>query len=561
MNSWWSPYFQLRAKEPEAPAYETTFREGCLSNKLIPLFYSSSGRPALWRPLIQALAHERAQQLLEANQRNLDYIKYSLADFDWEGKISSLSSEDDISENYSVILDVWKDKASGWAESVSSYIKSMASTYDVTAIETSDVSRAIPIFKHLNEGGIRLSDYDLLVARAAKKLNENEVNYSLGSTIKGIVSSSLALNPALLRHVPETSRPETFWPIKFEILDDSIPNSAFQALVLSSLSLVSYVEHGDVVDEHSEPKVSVALTKSKKILNLRTESIRENIESVVKGLCRSFAFLNVRCGVRSLSDLHYRLMVLPVAYVFVNDELWENAEVHNKIEYWYWASLFSGNYIFNQNKKSIDDVVSLYRWVVNQTKNPFSSRFDRVLNDEHFGDRELLTLDREGEWPGKAVHSAILQYTLSTLPRDFLYGLDQRLLPWKIAGTDSPDGQASRIEVQDHHVFPLGQATNVGQSTSELRADKSHPLNSPLNRTLISKEANQQISSLSTERYLPELGSNIAEVIVNSHFLPPIQEYNGEKDVQFYKGLLEGRFGKLNVAIRSELADLVEGLS
>ncbi|MAM92978.1 MAG: hypothetical protein CMI15_16135 [Opitutaceae bacterium] len=560
VTSWWSPYFQFRSKEPDATPYATAFRRGCVSNKLIPLFYSDNKRPGLWRPLIQALAHERAHQLLEANLSDIAGIRFALRDYDDDERLNSISSVEDAEENYQIILEMWRNKANVWAESVSTYIKDIASKYEVTAIETTDVTRAIPIFKHLNEGGIRLSDYDLLVARAAKKIDASEDNYSLGNKIKEVIGSSISLSQALLRHVPESSKPQLFWPLNFEIADDSIPNSAFQSLILSTLSLRSYVKYGGLVDDNNEFNINVGLTKSKKILSLKTESIRDNIESVVKGLCRSFAFINIRCGVRSLSDIHYRLMIIPIAYVFIDDMLWEDPTVHDKIEYWYWASLFSGNYIFNQNKKSIDDVVNLYRWCVKDITNPFKYRHDKVLKDEHFGDRDLLTLNRTGEWPGKAVHAAILQYTLSTLPRDFLFDANVRLLPWKIAGTDSFDGNRDRLEVHDHHVFPLGQAASVGQSSSELRADKSHPLNSPLNRTLISAKANGRISSLPTEKYLPKLGDGLAEAIVDWHFLPSIRQYSGSKEIDFYKSLLDGRFDKLNVGIRKELANLVEGL-
>src|SRR5690606_35673742 len=182
VKAWWSPYYQLRASA--FGEYASAFRKGCVTHKLIPLFYSDNKRPALWSALIQNLAYDRAQQLLDTNQDNIEFIKEALRDYDDDNKLKSINNYQDVVDNYQDILEVWKNKAGVWAGGVSAYIKEIVSRYNMMAIETADVARAIPIFKHLNEGGIRLSDYDLLVAKAAKKNSLDEESYSLGNAIK-----------------------------------------------------------------------------------------------------------------------------------------------------------------------------------------------------------------------------------------------------------------------------------------------------------------------------------------------------------------------------------------
>ncbi|MGX1203593.1 hypothetical protein, partial [Marinobacter sp. MBR-105] len=65
-------------------------------------------------------------------------------------------------------------------------------------------------------------------------------------------------------------------------------------------------------------------------------------------------------GISGNLGLEYALMIIPIAYVFIDDMLWEDPTVHDKIEYWYWASLFSGNYIFNQNKCIFRPIVTAH---------------------------------------------------------------------------------------------------------------------------------------------------------------------------------------------------------
>ncbi|MGC8121992.1 GmrSD restriction endonuclease domain-containing protein [Marinobacter sp. VGCF2001] len=560
VGSWWSPFFEFRATNRRS--FMAAFRDGCLTEKLIPLFYCKSDDKSLLHAAISSLAVYQAGKLQLETSDDLEKVLNALREFDYEGVTDSLQTVNDIRDNHNDLRVIWERKASRWAEEVGAYLLKLAGGYEVPSIWTSDVSRAIPIFRHLNEGGIRLGDYDLVVAKAAKKLEKTDPAYSLGSEIRQVIDQPLQLPPALLQNLPNgIDAPEYFWPSNFEITEDLIPNSTFQSLILSLLSLISKVPYGSLLDNEGNFRINASHTKSKEILSLSTEQIRSNVDNVVKALCRTFAFLNIRCGVCSLSDLHYRLMALPIAYVFFDDSLWSNSSVHDKVEYWYWSSIFSGSYLFDQNKRSINDLVYLFRWVSAEIPNPFKSREINVLEEDRFSSKNLLTFRIDGELPSKAIRVAIMQYTLSKLPLDFLFDQNSRILPWCVSGTSEHPDVVESFELEDHHVFPLAQAKDIGQSSAELRKRADHPLNSPLNRTYISKTANRIISSAATGDYLPLIGeTGGVNVICKSHLLPRVENYQGnEKTDEYYLSLLDKRFEELDSALKAELHELIEG--
>ena len=115
-----------------------------------------------------------------------------------------------------------------------------------------------------------------------------------------------------------------------------------------------------------------------------------------------------------------------------------------------------------------------------------------------------LLLKDEDHPVTSAMRNAILQYVLSKQPKDFLPLHEVRLNTWDIANKKYFEykGKPQPLEIQDHHIYPLGSATTIGESSRTIRSDKKHILNSPLNRTYISSLANKLIRDKSPEEYL-----------------------------------------------------------
>ena len=174
-------------------------------------------------------------------------------------------------------------------------------------------------------------------------------------------------------------------------------------------------------------------------------------------------------------------MLLPLAYVLEDDDNWENEDIFKKLEFWYWVSIFTGRYRERQNEKCVQDVEKIYVWLEEGTS-PYPENYQpNLLNDPNYNDLDTLLMKNEDFSTNENISKALLQYTLSKKPRDFCEN-----------GTvlNTRDVSKGCLILQKHHLIPLGSATTIKQSSIDIRSDKSHILNSPLNFSLISDKAN-----------------------------------------------------------------------
>ena len=160
--------------------------------------------------------------------------------------------------------------------------------------------------------------------------------------------------------------------------------------------------------------------------------------------------------------------------------------------------------------------------------------------------------------PPKGIREGLLQYILSKEPKDFLFPDPQstnttipKLKAWEIARTGR--------KIDKHHIIPLGSVTRIGETASSIRENDEHPLNSPLNLTYISNEANVKISDTSPQIYL----NNLTDLTVVNHdiseLLPQLKSRQpSDFDEDFYKELLKKRFNTLKISICSELEGLID---
>ena len=92
-----------------------------------------------------------------------------------------------------------------------------------------------------------------------------------------------------------------------------------------------------------------------------------------------------------VSELHFNLMILPIAYLLYDDSVWESSKMIDKIEYWYWGSIFTGEYRYNQNDKLILDIKELYKWVKEDILSERIEKFsERILNVPEYVTKEIL---------------------------------------------------------------------------------------------------------------------------------------------------------------------------
>lgn len=231
-----------------------------------------------------------------------------------------------------------------------------------------------------------------------------------------------------------------------------------------------------------------AYSKSSQILKLSEEEIDSNCEKVCIAMDRAFAFLQIRCGVQSLSDVNYKLMIRLIAYIFTNDKWYGSEKVHDIIEAWYWAAIFSGEYDKDQNERFEKNLRSIletlttkakkYDWIITLKNNIFETPY--------FSDCSFLLMEKANEdrIPKEHLAKYICQFYLSRTYSDLIH--DDRQI-----------NVFSKYKLEKHHIVPVGSVSKIGESTDILRKDKTNIVNSlleyPRHREPDEKEDNIRI--------------------------------------------------------------------
>ncbi|WP_336784694.1 DUF262 domain-containing protein [Paenibacillus sp. MMO-177] len=451
----------------------------------------------------------------------------------------------DYLSNEDKVRDAWSTLGAKWTEKVSKYLNElMDQEIPIIQLPSDEISRAISIFENINEGGTDLNTFDLIVAKAARSGYSEEG--SLSQRIIKILENEINLNESLCNDILG-DKPCKFKAINMKTIVDNKISKSFKEMYLNLLSILSHFEYG-MVDG-----LKVDYIKRNKILSLQYEQINENTPTVLKALIRALAFLNTRLGITEINKLSYELMILPIAYLLVDDDIWQCKNKLSRIEYWYWASLFGGAYREAQNSQSIKDIKNLYLWVKKDGENNFKYLYNKVLNEEGYSNKDILLHKDENNEVRASVSLGMLQYILSNQPKDFLPVIEEelRLNAWDISTGKlvRRNDESIQLELHDHHIIPLGDASNIEESTKKIRSDRRHLLNSPLNRTFISSVSNLKIRDKSPDRYL----QYIKESSRWGHCLPEDQTFNISNN---YEEFLEHRYSELKKQIKMELEKL-----
>lgn len=391
------------------------------------------------------------------------------------------------------LLDQGKDL---WQQRVCAYLKSCITKMDLhqIVVEKSERDRAIDIYENLNLGGVTLSTFDLILAKAAKNQDIKEGN--LYERIVEYITKPKEYKESILPECIEehfeaylqkhndysaSSRMQCYSDGKKEI------NKKYTDAFLNVLSLKIYAPGYDVKSSDLE------LIKRKKILELKAEDINSNCEKVCEGLDRACFFFQTRCGLRTINELSYNLMFVLIGYLFTNDEFYEDKQLHKRLEAWYWSSIFSGYYTKDQNRNMIKDLSAFLEAQRNkEKKGAFQFIVDikkNIFEMPNFSNRAALLLE-DGQEARDVVRNGIVQFYLARTYKDMLDGPTIQIFMEEI----------EKLEM--HHIVPLGDlSSDFREGTKRARGDKSMILNSPMNFAYVTEKTNQRILANSIESY------------------------------------------------------------
>ena len=524
------------SEEKKKKKNNSYFEKECARRCYIPLYcLFKDDETKTIKNIMNQIANQRVGEIKTEIGDDIDLIvKYLEAvDIDIQENIDELTQFE--------IDSLWLRLSSTWATDVCNYLEKIL-TLDVPVIQlkSDEIGRAVIIFENINRGGTKLSNFDLVVARAAR----NKGLKSLSLRLKDSFENTIHLPDSLTTRISMSSlRPKNLNISKMIIKDGNI-NDAIKNQYLNLLSIYCKELNEDIDYKLEIANHKTDLIGRQRILSLTHNEINDNTDIVLKGLKRACLFLNVRCGVAKIEDLQYKLILLPLAIALIDDNVWLNESLLNKLEAWYWMSIFGGAYSKNQNERCLKDVNTI-RYFLFTDQNIYSNLKQNLFNVQEYCDENTLLNLNEKPAPS-AVHKILLQYILTNCPRDFLD--NTYLTSWSI--------MSDEIKVEDHHIRPLKTASSIGQSSSQLRKKPDHPLNSILNRTYILSSTNRTISDMAVEKYISELD----HVNLSQHFIKKgdyLTNKKYEKETDLYSDEIRLRYERFIDRIHEEINTLL----
>lgn len=447
--------------------------------------------------ILKDIVNDVVSYRMEEEYDNLDdmgkeqFVKKNIDSDSWEIIEESHYNRD-------VVVSEWeKEGYQEWADKMKRYLLSCISMLDLhqIVVKKSDRSRAIDIYENLNLGGITLSTFELILAKAAK--NKFDDNQNLFHQIASYVEEgkdykgSCIVPDIIQKSFAEFLEKEgTYSPSeRMGVLDvkKSQLHGKYTEAFLDVLSLISNVP------DYDKDKIDSAVIKREKILNLTADQICDNYKKACIGIDRACFFLQARCGIRNIKEIHYNLILVLLGYILADDSNYKNKIVVGKLEAWYWSAIFSGHYDKDQNTRVVQDIKDMIGTINGDGDGWISDLKEKMFKMPGFSDENTLLM-KERILPKGVIQKTICQFYLSKNCKDLLRDVDINVYA---DGADT---------LEEHHIVPIGvlKGKTYKSMEKEKREDKASLFNSPLNIAMILKETNREISNNGLEYYIKQ---------------------------------------------------------
>lgn len=465
------------------------------------------------------------------------YIKRNLLDVHQEAVLEDGKIKEEQIEKE------WRDQAKEeWAQKMLQYLLVCIRKLELHRITVPKTKRdrAIDIYENLNLGGITLSTFELVLAKAAKKgfgrdknLHDMIVDYIQEPKTypQELATENMESNvQAFIQRKKEYSASEhtgCYSSRKHQL------NKKYTDAFLNILSLLSYVPDYEV------EKIDISLIKREKILKLHERQICGNYKEACKGIDRACYFLQVRCGIRNIQELHYNLILVLLGYVLARDEYYQDKQIIKKLEAWYWIVIFSGKYDKDQNKNVISDLKSILESIQGGEYGWLREWQEKVFEMPGFSDEKTLLMETS-VIPKNVIKNTICQFKLAETYKDLWYDKELNTL----------EEEADSYE--EHHIVPLGTLnSNYKECERRNRNDKKSIFNSPLNYVYLTQKTNQKIGSQAVEYYIQQCNDT---AVFELHLQPGWKAVDDEA----VRNILKKRYKDVKAEITSRIAAMMK---
>jgi len=262
--------------------------------------------------------------------------------------------------------------------------------------------------------------------------------------------------------------------------------------ILETLELKGFGETPDKIILQCLAGIVKKTTKTKDILDLEPETVRNSIDKLKSSLEKSMDFLSTELNVTSRDFLPHSHQVVPLTFFFsmVNTPNQEQSKI---LKQWFWKTSFSKRFSASTDMKMNDDI-AFFEKVVN-------GKYSDIQKYSYAVDKSGLINQR---------FSKNSPYT-----RAFLLLLAQKK-PRNLANGNKIDLGTALSEYNSkeyHHIFPRKFLKNKGEEALKI--------NSLCNFTFLPADSNKSISAKSPSDYVFNvIPSNNYKKILNSNLMP-----------------------------------------
>lgn len=540
----------------------TAIVDNCVAEGIIPLYFLIDN-PNIVKRVVKKLCENRAEKISEmyhpdnadGKRRLIDFIKKN-------GYENKYSSEDTLMFFWDNIFpDSINERKEDWRDTFISYLVSCYTNIRLNVVNVADEkkSRAINIYEKLNEGGSKLGMYDLFIARVAQDKNGKNYNSTLVKYFENYCNNDLL---SLLHNLKlKVSWNSAAYLGTINKNSEIVPDIKKRFMELMSLKVYSSKNkplHDNICNLRSD------YIKCNKILDMSPSLIIQNTEIVICSLIDALMFMQFRLGISSVSDVGYKYMILALAYAFmIKPKDYSYDRLCRICEAWYWHSLFTGLYQYNQSSQIIESIIALNKWIlldipIDDLKDAgcFNKSKDKLLNVQRYNDFDVLTC-KNGEKIGGNVYSSIIQFVNRDQKGNFLDNDDNELYyiaPWFKGEYPEDDNHHNG---EDHHLIPL-RLYEMSNDTSKIRDKSNEPINSPLNRVIIPSKENRLIKD---SPYDSNFKLHVADTALDSYVVPiGFKEFrfnNVETRNEDLITLLKGRYDLICAKIKNRIEELL----